>query len=90
MLRVFEYDRNLWSSTVDHDQPRLIDHIKAASLSTMAAVAAAGRERHDDADRTARIIVLRWRWRKAAEEHGQRQAWDQAVMQRFSASSFAA
>ncbi len=30
MLRVFEYDSNLWSSTIDHDRPRLIDHIKAA------------------------------------------------------------
>jgi hypothetical protein len=30
MLRVFEYDPNLWSSTVEHDRPKLIDHIKAA------------------------------------------------------------
>jgi hypothetical protein len=30
MLRVFEYDPNLWSSTVQHDLPRLIDHIKGA------------------------------------------------------------
>jgi hypothetical protein len=30
MLRVFEYDPNLWASTVEHDAPRLADHIKAA------------------------------------------------------------
>lgn len=30
MLRVYEYDPNLWSSTVDHDRPRLTDHVKAA------------------------------------------------------------
>jgi len=30
MLRVFEYDGNLWSSSIDHDRPRLTDHIKAA------------------------------------------------------------
>jgi hypothetical protein len=29
MLRVFEYDPNLWTSTVDHDKSRLADHIKA-------------------------------------------------------------
>jgi hypothetical protein len=30
MLRVFEYAPNLWSSTIEHDRPKLIDHIKAA------------------------------------------------------------
>jgi hypothetical protein len=30
MLRVFEYDPNLWSSSIDHDRPRLTDHVKAA------------------------------------------------------------
>jgi len=30
MLRVYEYDPNLWLSTVEHDRPTLIDHIKAA------------------------------------------------------------
>lgn len=30
MLRVFEYDPNLWTSTVDHDRPRVSEHIKAA------------------------------------------------------------
>jgi nucleoside 2-deoxyribosyltransferase len=30
MLRVFEYDPNLWTSTVQHDCPKLTDHIKAA------------------------------------------------------------
>jgi hypothetical protein len=30
MLRVFEYDRNLWSSTIESDLPKLRDHIKAA------------------------------------------------------------
>lgn len=30
MLRVFEYDHNLWSSSIDHDRPRLTDHVKAA------------------------------------------------------------
>lgn len=30
MLRVFEYDPNLWTSTVEHDRPRLTEHIKAA------------------------------------------------------------
>ncbi len=30
MLRVFEYDPNLWSSTVEHDRSKLTDHIKAA------------------------------------------------------------
>ena len=28
MLRVFEYDPNLWRSTLDSDLPRLRDHIK--------------------------------------------------------------
>lgn len=30
MLRVFEYDGNLWSSSIEHDRPRLTDHVKAA------------------------------------------------------------
>jgi len=30
MLRVFEYDPNLWTSTIEHDRPKLTDHIKAA------------------------------------------------------------
>ncbi|BBZ94337.1 hypothetical protein BRDID11004_47600 [Bradyrhizobium diazoefficiens] len=30
MLRVFEYDGNLWASRIDHDRPRLTEHIKAA------------------------------------------------------------
>jgi nucleoside 2-deoxyribosyltransferase len=30
MLRVFEYDPNLWTSTVEHDRPKLTEHIKAA------------------------------------------------------------
>jgi hypothetical protein len=30
MLRVFEYDPNLWTSSVEHDRPKLTDHIKAA------------------------------------------------------------
>ncbi len=30
MLRVFEYDPNLWTSTIDLDRTKLIDHIKAA------------------------------------------------------------
>lgn len=30
MLRVFEYDANLWSSSIEHDRPRLTDHVKAA------------------------------------------------------------
>lgn len=30
MLRVFEYAPNLWSSTMEHDRPKLIDHMKAA------------------------------------------------------------
>ena len=30
MLRVFEYDRNLWRSTIEHDLPKLKEHIKAA------------------------------------------------------------
>jgi nucleoside 2-deoxyribosyltransferase len=30
MLRVYEYDPNLWVSTIDHDRPRLTSHIKAA------------------------------------------------------------
>jgi len=30
MLRVFEYDRNLWRSTIEHDLPKLREHIKAA------------------------------------------------------------
>ena len=30
MLRVFEYDPNLWTSTVDHDCPKLTEHVKAA------------------------------------------------------------
>jgi nucleoside 2-deoxyribosyltransferase len=30
MLRVFEYDPNLWTSTIDHDCPRLTEHVKAA------------------------------------------------------------
>ncbi len=29
MLRVFEYDPNLWTSNIEHDRPRLVDHIKA-------------------------------------------------------------
>jgi nucleoside 2-deoxyribosyltransferase len=29
MLRVFEYDPNLWTSCIEHDRPRLIDHIRA-------------------------------------------------------------
>ncbi len=29
MLRVFEYDSSLWTSSVEHDLPRLSDHIKA-------------------------------------------------------------
>lgn len=29
MLRVFDYDPNLWSSTVERDLPKLTDHIKA-------------------------------------------------------------
>lgn len=28
MLRVFEYDPNLWTSTIEHDRPRLVDHVK--------------------------------------------------------------
>jgi hypothetical protein len=30
MLRVFEYEPTLWTSTVEHDRPRLTDHVKAA------------------------------------------------------------
>jgi hypothetical protein len=30
MLRVYEYDPNLWVSTIEHDRPRLTAHIKAA------------------------------------------------------------
>jgi hypothetical protein len=30
MLRVFEYDRNLWLSTIEKDLPKLKEHIKAA------------------------------------------------------------
>jgi hypothetical protein len=30
MLRVFEYDSNLWTSTIEHDCPRLAEHIRAA------------------------------------------------------------
>lgn len=30
MLRVFEYDHNLWSSTIERDLPKLTEHIKAA------------------------------------------------------------
>ena len=30
LLRVYEYDPNLWTSTLDHDLPRLLEHIKAA------------------------------------------------------------
>jgi hypothetical protein len=30
MLRVYEYDPNLWTSTIEHDRPKLTDHIKAA------------------------------------------------------------
>jgi hypothetical protein len=30
MLRVYEYDPNLWLSSVEHDRPKLTDHIKAA------------------------------------------------------------
>ncbi len=30
MLRVFEYDSNLWTTTIEHDRPRLTEHIKAA------------------------------------------------------------
>ena len=30
MLRVYEYDPNLWVSTIEHDKPRLTTHIKAA------------------------------------------------------------
>lgn len=30
MLRVFEYDPNLWSSSIENDRPKLIDHVKAA------------------------------------------------------------
>jgi hypothetical protein len=30
VLRVLEYDANLWSSTVDRDRPRLTEHIRAA------------------------------------------------------------
>ena len=29
MLRVEDYDPNLWSSTVERDVPRIRDHIKA-------------------------------------------------------------
>lgn len=29
MLRVYEYDPNLWTSTIDRDLPELIEHIKA-------------------------------------------------------------
>ncbi len=29
MLRVYEYDPNLWSSTVERDIPELVTHIKA-------------------------------------------------------------
>jgi nucleoside 2-deoxyribosyltransferase len=30
MLRVFECDPNFWTSTIEHDCPRLAEHIKAA------------------------------------------------------------
>ena len=30
MLRVFEYDANLWSSSIEHDRPRLAEHVKGA------------------------------------------------------------
>ncbi len=30
MLRVFEYDSNLWQSTIEKDLPKLKEHIKAA------------------------------------------------------------
>jgi hypothetical protein len=30
MLRVYEYDPNLWASSIDHDRPRLTAHVKAA------------------------------------------------------------
>mgnify|MGYP001266352040 CR=1 FL=1 len=30
MLRVFEYDHNLWSSTIERDLPKIAEHIKAA------------------------------------------------------------
>ena len=29
MLRVLDYDQNLWSSTVERDLPKLTEHIKA-------------------------------------------------------------
>jgi hypothetical protein len=30
MLRVFEYNPNLWTSNIDHDLPKLTDHIRAS------------------------------------------------------------
>lgn len=30
MLRVFEYDPSLWTSTIEHDGPKLTEHIKGA------------------------------------------------------------
>lgn len=30
MLRVFEYDPNLWTSTIEHDRAKLLEHIKAS------------------------------------------------------------
>jgi hypothetical protein len=30
MLRVFEYDNTLWSSSIQHDLPRLTEHVKGA------------------------------------------------------------
>jgi hypothetical protein len=29
MLRVYDYDPNLWTTTVEKDLPKLIEHIKA-------------------------------------------------------------
>ena len=30
MLRVFDYDPNLWTSTIERDLPKMADHIKAS------------------------------------------------------------
>lgn len=30
MLRVFEYDPNLWTSTIEHDRTKLLEHIKGS------------------------------------------------------------
>ena len=30
MLRVYEYNANLWQSTIDKDLPELTEHLKAA------------------------------------------------------------